>query len=228
VSEDYESRIDTPVWDWPVRVGHWVIVSLVATVLATGLTGGESVMVWHMRTGETLLALVLFRILWGFAGSRNARFATFVRGPRAALRYLRSFRLPSREAYATHNPLGGWMVIALLVALLVQCCLGLFANDEVLVEGPLAKFVTQDMSDALSALHRRGWWVVAGLASVHIVAALWYFVALDDNLIYSMVSGTKKLPAAVADASAASASTARALLLLALCALAVWWTVSRL
>ena len=221
-------EVETAVWDWPVRVGHWSIVALVATLLFTGLTGGSAVMVWHMRAGEALLALVLFRILWGFAGSRNARFATFVRGPGAALRYLRSFKLPAREAHATHNPLGGWMVIALLVALLAQCCLGLFTHDDVSTEGPLVKLVSEDLSDTLSMLHRRGWWVVAGLASVHIFAALWYFVALDENLIYPMVSGTKTLPAAIADGSAARASTARALVLLALCAMAVGWTVSRL
>ncbi len=120
-----------------MRIVHWTIVALVAVLLATGLYGGAAVMVWHMRAGEALLALVLFRILWGFAGSANARFASFVRGPRMVLRYLRSLARPPQPLHATHNPAGGWMVVALLAVLLIQCGLGLFTHDDVMTEGPL-------------------------------------------------------------------------------------------
>ncbi|MEO8346867.1 MAG: cytochrome b/b6 domain-containing protein [Betaproteobacteria bacterium] len=228
MNDTQAEKIEIAVWDWPVRVVHWSLVALVATSITTGLTGGEATMVWHMRAGETLLALVLFRILWGFVGSRNARFTSFLRGPAKVTAYLKSVLRPPRTQHAAHNPIGGWMVVALLVALLAQCCLGLFTHDEVMSEGPLVKLVSENLSDVLSWLHRRGWWVVAGLASVHIVAVTWYFVALDENIVYPMVSGTKKLPPAAGNSSDAAASTSRALMLLALCALAVWWTVNRL
>ena len=217
---------EVAVWDWPVRVVHWAIVALVATLLATRLFGGNAVMVWHMRAGEVLLALVIFRIVWGFAGSRNARFAAFVRGPRAVLRYLRSLARPTHPIHATHNPAGGWMVVVLLAALLIQCCLGLFTHDDVMTEGPLVWRVSEDLSDVLSALHRRGWWLVAGLATVHIVAVVAFFLVRDDNLINPMFSGTKSLPRGTADPSGAKASTARALALLAVCAFAVGWLVT--
>jgi cytochrome b len=225
-----EKTVDalTAVWDWPVRIVHWAVVALVAILVTTGLIGGASIMEWHMRAGEALLALVLFRILWGFAGSRNARFGSFVRGPRKVVHYARSMLRPPRQVYAAHNPTGGWMVIALLLALLVQCCLGLFAHDDVMTEAPLAKLISEDLSDALSKLHRRGWWVVVALASVHIAAILAYLVAWRENLIYPMISGAKALPPALADSSGAKASTPRALVMLALCALAVWWAVTRL
>jgi cytochrome b len=218
---------EVAVWDWPVRVVHWVMVALVMVLLATGLSGGSAVMVWHMRAGEALLALVLFRILWGFAGSENARFSSFVRGPRAVMRHLRSLFRPPHQLHATHNPAGGWMVVALLVVLLLQCGLGLFTHDDVMTEGPLVGLVSEDLSDVLGALHRRGWWLVAGLASVHILAVVLLLLVRDDNLIYPMFSGTKSLPQGTANPSGATASTARALALLALCAFAVGWLVTR-
>jgi cytochrome b len=215
------------VWDWPVRAVHWSIVLLVAALITTGLIGNE-MLVWHMRCGATLLALVLFRILWGFVGSGNARFASFVRGPGAVVAYVRSIVRPPHEVHATHNPIGGWMVIALLLALLFQASTGLFTNDDILNDGPLVKLISKDLSDSISSLHRRGWWIVAGLAAVHILAVVSYFFVLDENLIYPMVSGEKVLPVRVADPAAAVASTTKAVVLLALCGAVVWWVVNRL
>ena len=215
------------VWDWPVRVVHWSIVLLVATMITTGLIGNEA-LVWHMRCGQVLLALVIFRILWGFAGSANARFATFVRGPRAVIEYARSLIRPPHHAHATHNPLGGWMVVALLLVLLVQATTGLFTNDDVLSEGPLVKFISKDRSDWIGTWHRRGWWLLVGLASVHILAVIAYFLHLGEDLVQPMVSGAKMLPPRLHRPHDAIASTPRALVLLALCALAVWWVCNRL
>lgn len=226
MTENSRDVVEVAVWDWPVRVVHWAIVALVAMLLATGLSGGNAVMAWHMRAGEVLLALVLFRIAWGFAGSRNARFASFVRGPRAVLRYLRSLVRPPHVVHTTHNPAGGWMVVVLLAALLIQCSLGLFTHDDVMTEGPLVGRVSDDLSDVLGALHRRGAWLVAGLATVHIAAVVAFFRVRDDNLIYPMFSGTKSLPRGTADPAAAKASTARALALLVCCASAVGWLVT--
>jgi cytochrome b len=228
MSEDMNAAVDVAVWDWPVRVVHWAIVVFVAALLATGLLGGDAILAWHMRAGEALLALVLFRVLWGFFGSRNARFASFVRGPAAVLAYAKSVLHPPRETHATHNPPGGWMVVALLLALLAQACTGLFTNDDVLTDGPLVRWITKDLSDAISTLHRRGWWLVAALAALHIAVVVTYVVALKDNLVRPMVSGVKRLPRAAADPAGAAASSGRAVALLALCAVAVWWTVSRL
>jgi len=225
--EPREPRIEVPVWDWPVRVVHWAIALLVAALLTTGLVGNDA-LTWHMRCGETLLALVLFRVIWGFVGSRNARFPSFVHGPRAVVAYIRSLVRPPHQVHATHNPLGGWMVVALLLALLFQAGTGLFTNDDILADGPLVKLVTKDLSDLISSLHRRGWWAVAGLAGLHIVAVLSYFFVLDDNLVYPMVSGEKVLPVGMAEPAAAVASTTRAVVLLAACGAAVWWVVNRL
>jgi len=227
MTQPVDVTVEVPVWDWPVRVVHWAMVVLVVVSLTTGLIGSE-MLVWHMRSGETLLALLLFRIAWGFIGSSNARFASFVRGPAAVFAYCRSVVRPPHQIHSTHNPVGGWMVIALLLALLFQVSTGLFTNDDILYDGPLVKLISKDLSDAISSLHRRGWWVVAGLSVLHIVAVLSYLMVLRDNLVYPMVHGRKALPALGANPAGAAASTTRALVVLALCGAAVWWTVNRL
>jgi cytochrome b len=223
---DEPPLIEVAVWDAAVRVVHWLIVVLLLVLVPTGLAGNDW-LAWHMRAGYTMLTLVLFRVAWGFCGSRSARFAQFVRGPRAALRYARGLARRVHEVHATHNPLGAWMVVALLVALLAQCALGLFTNDDVLYEGPLAKHITKDLSDTLSSLHRRGWWVVVALACVHIGAVAAYYALLRDNLVRPMLTGRKRLPQSRADPALASASMAFACGLLALCAFGVWWLVTR-
>lgn len=220
-------REPVAVWDWPVRVVHWSMVLLLVLLLITGLRGGDALQ-WHMRFGQALLALVLFRVLWGFVGSRNARFRAFVRGPRAAARYVRSRVRGTPEIHATHNPIGGWMVIALLVAMLVQIGTGLFTNDDILWDGPLAKHVSKDTSDALASFHRRFAWVVVTLAALHVLAVVAYLAVFRENLARAMVDGMKSLPADLADPSAASASSVKAMVLLAACGLAVWFVLHRL
>jgi cytochrome b len=213
------------VWDWPVRIVHWAMVALLIVLLTTATIGGDA-MAWHMRAGEAMLALVLFRVIWGFVGSRYARFSSFVRGPRAVIAYARSIFAPPHEVHAGHNPLGGWMVILLLLALLFQTATGLFTNDDVLTDGPLVRTITKDLSDTISTLHRRNAWIVGALATAHIGAVLFYLIALKENLISPMLHGAKTLPAAHA-AATTDRNNARAAVLFAICAGAVWWVVTR-
>jgi cytochrome b len=215
----------TRVWDWPVRLVHWAMVLLLSTLLIMAKIGG-SAMAWHMRAGEAMLALVLFRVVWGFAGSRYARFASFVRGPRAVLAYARSVFRPPHELHVGHNPLGGWMVIALLLALLFQTGTGLFTNDDVLTEGPLVRLISKDLSDTISSFHRRNAWIVVALASTHIGAVLFYLFALKENLIKPMLHGAKTLPATHAIAGGGGANSVKAAIWFAACAAAVWWLVT--
>jgi cytochrome b len=216
----------TRVWDWPVRLVHWAMVILLIVLLTTAKIGGDA-MTWHMRAGEAMMALVLFRVVWGFAGSRYARFASFVRGPRAVMAYARSLTKPPHELHVGHNPLGGWMVIALLLALLFQTGTGLFTNDDVLTEGPLARLISKDLSDTISSFHRLNVWIVVTLACAHIGAVLFYLFALKENLIKPMLHGAKALPSANVVADRDGASSIKALVLFAACAAAVWWIVTR-
>jgi cytochrome b len=226
MTEPWPPTVPLPVWDLPQRVAHWAMVALLILLVVTAKLHGGA-MEWHVRAGETMLTVVLFRVLWGFCGSRHARFSTFVRGPAAVLAYTRSLLRPPHAQFTGHNPLGGWMVVLLLVALLVQATLGLFANDDIATEGPLARFISKDLSDAISSLHRRNAWFVLALASVHVAAALFYLVRFRENLIRPMIDGIKHVPAAMLDSGRSRASPARAPALFALCALEAWLLVRR-
>jgi cytochrome b len=183
------------VWDLPVRLVHWAIVLLFFFQLASGNLGG-TIMSWHALSGYGLLVLVLFRILWGFGGGTHARFASFVTGPAATFRFAK--RLFSQEAVPQlgHNPLGGWMVIALVASLAVQTTTGLFANDGVSVEGPLAALVSLDASNEISFVHRWNVKVLLALSVLHVAGVLFHLVAKRDNLIGAMFTGVKRVPEA--------------------------------
>jgi cytochrome b len=168
---------------------------------------------------------VLFRIAWGFVGSRHARFSSFVRGPRRVLAYARSMRRGEKDVHAGHNPLGGWSAVALLALLLVQATSGLFANDDVATEGPLVRLVSKDLSDTVTWYHRRSGWALWTLVGVHVAAVLYYQLAYGESLIRPMITGATTLPRRLADAAADRTASGRALLLLAIAALAVWWIV---
>jgi cytochrome b len=214
------------VWDWPVRAFHWTLLGLVAFSVFTVKAGGTW-MEWHMRSGYAVLALLAFRVLWGFAGTRWARWSTFVRGPATALRYARTLVASPHETSVGHNPLGGYMVVVLVAALLVQAITGLFANDDILTEGPLAKLISKDLSDRLTSVHGFNEWVLYALVAVHVLAVLFHRVRFDERLVTAMFTGVKKLPERFAGAGIGATPHARALVLAALCALAVWWLVTK-
>jgi cytochrome b len=142
---------------------------------------------WHFRSGYTILALLVFRLMWGCAGNRHARFASFVRGPRAIASYLAGRDSPGDG----HSPLGGWSVLAMLSVLLVQAGAGLFANDAIVNEGPLAKLVSAAASDRLTTIHRWGEKALIALVALHVGAACYYLVVRRRNLIAPMVSGDR-------------------------------------
>lgn len=181
------------VWDAAVRLFHWALVILVVTSVTTGLTGGNA-MAWHERSGITILSLLLFRWLWGFAGSTTARFGDFLHGPRRVLEFV-GLVLRNRPAHVTgHNPLGGWMVLFLLLSLTLQTVTGLFADDEIFTSGPLAHLVSGSTTDLMTSIHGTNAWVLITLAGVHVAALLFHLVVRRENLTRSMVTGSKPWP----------------------------------
>jgi len=208
------------VWDAPVRLFHWLLVALVTVSIVTGLEGANY-MHWHLRSGYAILVLLLFRLAWGFAGGTYARFASFVRGPRAVLDYLRGrgTRTPG------HNPLGGLSVLAMLAVLLLQTATGLFANDDIFTEGPLYKLVSKETSDFLTTVHKYNYYVICGLIALHFTAVVYYFVAKDDNLLLPMINGWKQSASVPADFRPGSVGLAA--VLLAVAAVVVWFIVTR-
>ena len=215
------------VWDAPVRLFHWLLVLLFAFMFFSGKSGSEWIE-WHMRAGYAILALVLFRIVWGFVGSTHARFSSFLAGPAACIECLKHLLARKPSPYPGHNPLGGWMVLVLLLALLVQTGTGLFANDDLLSEGPLVALISKATSDQLTVIHVWNFNLLLALAGVHLIAVLYHAGFMKENLIGAMFTGVKRLPAGAAGGVVARfASPWLALVLLAVAAFAVYLIVKR-
>lgn len=207
------------VWDLPLRLFHWSLAATVTTGIGAGLLGELDL---HVRCGQISLALLLFRLVWGFVGPEHARFSSFVRGPRAIASYARSLLRGPHQFHAGHNPLGGMVVMLMLALLLAQAVSGLFANNDIATEGPLARFISKAASDAISTLHRRNGWFLIGLIVLHVGAVFAYLLKFRDNLIKPMVTGAKLLPAGMSAKGISASRVGLAALVLGLAALVVW------
>ena len=214
--------VKVKVWDGWVRAGHWLVAGLVGLSWWSAETGRMEL---HVTSGYLILSWLLFRLAWGFLGSETARFGRFLRSPAAALGHLRHLfrREPDREI--GHNAAGGWMVLALLAALLLQAGSGLFADDDILTRGPLAGFVSGETSYFLTTLHGWNFNLILALVGLHVAAVLLYALAKRQDLVRPMVTGNKRLPEGTA--APRFAPLWRGALVAGLAA-AIVWGVSRL
>ena len=175
------------IWDAPIRIVHWLMAILVAI---SWWTAENNELEYHRYSGYVLLGLLAFRIYWGFAGTWTARFTNFVKGPGAILGYLRG----TRPETAGHNPLGALSVIALLLLLIAQIALGLFAVDVDGIEsGPLSHLVSFDAGRECAELHEDLFDVLFVFILLHIAAVLYYLVVKRQNLIGAMIHGKRNL-----------------------------------
>jgi cytochrome b len=199
------------VWDLPIRLCHWTLVALIATLWVSASNGWMAV---HYVCGVAALVLVSFRIAWGFLGSTTARFADFAASPGRVLAYLRTLRGGGDSRHAGHNPAGGWMVLVFLVLILAQAALGLFANDEFDFKGPLAEWISGKRSDLLTRVHVFLFNAILVCIWVHVCAISFYALVKRDNLVGPMVHGTKPAERLPAGLRLSFAPTARALAVL--------------
>lgn len=196
-----QSQSKQRVWDLPTRLFHWALVLLVVFQVLTAEFGPrwdkEGWYKLHFWGGYAILALLLFRIAWGFAGSTTARFGHFVKGPGAGIAYLRGLLSTRTHPEIGHNAVGGWMVVALILGLLVQVMTGLFATDTDMgySAGPLAKFASESVGNGATKIHH--YWInlLYLMVALHVSASLFYFVVKKQNLVGPMFSGDKLLPA---------------------------------
>jgi cytochrome b len=198
---------------------HWSLASLVLVSLVSIKVGGNWVQ-WHFYSGYAILTLILWRILWGFAGPRYSRFSSFPPSPARCIAYLRG-RLAGIQL--GHSPLAAFSVYALLLVVAAQAAGGLFVNDDIASEGPMAKFVSKALSDSITTLHRLNENVILGLVVLHLLAIVVYLLKKNENLIGPMIGGDKELAVDPAQAAALSAQDTtnvrvRALVLLAISA----------
>jgi len=214
------------IWDAPVRIVHWLMVLLIAISWRSAESGA---MDYHRYSGYALLGLLIFRILWGFLGSTTARFASFVRGPRAILAYVRG--TPGRVEHHEpsppgHNPIGALSVIALLLLLVTQVVLGLFAVDVDGIEsGPLSTYVSFETGRACAHWHGTVFNVLICFIALHVAAVLFYLLFKRQNLISAMIHGRREYPATAAPEIEVG-STGWLLAIVAFAGLIVWLVAS--
>ena len=208
------------IWDLPTRLFHWTLALCVVALIVTAKLGGNA-MNWHLRLGYAVLALLVFRLLWGLVGGHWSRFASFFPTPGRLLRYLSGRSTP--EETAGHTPLGALSVFALLGVLAVQVTTGLMSDDEIAFAGPLTARVSGDAVSAATGWHA-GWgqWLVIGLVALHVLAVVYYQLR-RKGLVRAMLVGDKRLAQPVPASRDGARTRLLALLLLALGACIAWW-----
>lgn len=183
-----------PVWDVATRLFHWALVSLIVLAYFTNKFAGTIGFQWHKITGYAILTLIVFRVLWGIAGSSTSRFASFFR-PFSAPGYLVSLARGKSRHYLGHNPAGAMMVMTLLLVVAAQAISGLFTADDVdmmLFSGPFASKVAESNVEMFGRFHRIGFYLILALAVVHILVNITYALFRRDGMIKAMVTGHKK------------------------------------
>ena len=185
------------IWDAPTRLFHWLLVLLIPL---QWWTAREEMLALHRQIGLVVLGLLLFRLVWGLIGSSTARFAVFLKGPRAVADYVRGHAPPA----IGHNPLGGWSVVVMLAALAVHVALGLFASDEDGLEsGPLAHLLSYDASERAAELHEQSFELLLVLIGLHLAAILFYALVPRRRLVVPMITGRGDAPPGAAPMAAA-------------------------
>lgn len=179
------------IWDLPTRLFHWLLAATVIALVVTAKLGGNA-MNWHLLLGHVMLALLLFRLLWGLVGGRWSRFASFIHAPSALLRHLRGQGAESDSA--GHSPLGALSVLAMLAVLIAQVGSGLLSDDEIAFSGPLSRFVSGGTVAQATAYHAHwGQYLLYALVALHLLAIVFY-AWRGRGLVRAMVTGTNSCP----------------------------------
>lgn len=212
------------VWDRATRAFHWTLAVTVAICWLT--SEAEGALFWtHSVSGYAILLLVLFRLTWGVLGGRHARFEDFVCGWAAVRDHARRLLTLTPPRHIGHNPLGGWMILALLAGLALVVVTGLFAADDG-DAGPYAMLVKPGVAEALSEVHETLASFLLFLIVLHVLGVLAYSLLGRENLVRALWTGIKRVPTNDPENDAPEPSAWRLILALILSAMglaAVIW-----
>jgi len=179
------------VWDPLVRAFHWLLVIGFFTAYFTE----DDFLTVHVYAGYTVLALILVRLVWGFIGSRNARFSSFVTAPRVAWQYVKDTLMFRAKRYLGHNPAGGAMIVLLLISLLITTMTGLAAYGASETAGPLAGWlgnIGETGEDVIKEVHEFFANFTVFLVVIHVAGVIFESLAHRENLVRAMVNGYKQ------------------------------------
>ena len=185
---DKQTRL---VWDWPLRLFHWVLAVTVIGAWLSGQFGGFDWQDAHSYFGFTALGLLIFRVVWGFVGPRHARFSALVPKPRGLAQELRDLPRGGGSESAGHSSLASLAVMAMLLAVLVQAVSGLFMTDDVFFEGPWRAMVESDTAKIFEEAHHTASTIIAVLVGLHIFAIAYYRFRKGRRLVGPMIHGRK-------------------------------------
>lgn len=203
------------IWDRHTRLFHWLLVLAFSFSLTTGLLGDIDLMEWHMISGYCILGLLVFRGLTGFFGKDYGHFSRFPLSPGSVLNYIKG-----QNDYPGHNPLGSWMVVVMLVALLLQALSGLMTTDDIFVDGPWVMWASDEWVSWAGQLHGLMFRVLIALVVFHLLAILFYRVVKQQHLVGAMITGNKLKED---DNEAATQLSIGRLVLLAVIAITATW-----
>ena len=173
------------IWEWPLRVWHWLLVFCITGSLATGLSGDIGLMDWHLRLGYCACGLLVFRLLWGFIGGCYSRWRNYWPSPTKIIDHFRG-----AAEQTPHTAPGVGLVLVMLGAIAVQALTGLYTTDDIFIEGPLVRGADEDLVSTMSAIHHRIYYLVIAAISIHLTAHLVYGLK-GSRLPLSMFTGRK-------------------------------------
>jgi cytochrome b len=215
-----ETPAGTParLWDGPTRLVHWALVVLIGF---SWWSAEEGKMEWHRWSGYAVAGLVLFRLIWGFAGAGSSRFSGFVKGPKATFSYLRTLHRRTPSETPGHNPLGAFSVVAILAVLTIQIVSGLYAVDiDAFEGGPLSDKISFDFGRRVAGWHELSFTILQILVLLHLAAIVFYAVYKRSNLVGPMITGRRRF---ATDPGIAFAPLWRAALAALVAAGLAWW-----
>lgn len=214
------------VWDLPTRLFHWMLAASIVALVVTANMGGNA-MEWHLRLGHLVLALLMFRVLWGFAGGYWSRFSTFIPSPARCMRYLRGQATAADRV--GHNPLGALSVIAMLLIVGMQVGTGLVSDDEIAFAGSLVRFVSGDTIAWATSWHTSwGQWLIYAAVGRHIAAIAYYSLVKHEKLVPAMLHGDKlNQPAELPASRDGWRAIVPACFFAAACAIMAYWVWTR-
>lgn len=175
----------TLIWEWPLRVWHWLFALCIGGSLVTGLSGDIGWMDWHLRSGYCACGLLLFRLLWGFFGGAYSRWRNYRPSPTRIVQHFRG-----AATTGAHTAPGIALVLLLLGAVLVQAVTGLFTTDDIFIEGPLVRYADDAVVSTMTAIHHRAFYLVIAAIAIHLSAHLVYGLR-GSRMPLSMFSGRK-------------------------------------
>lgn len=179
------------IWDLPLRLFHWSMVIMVTIAAVTGYFFEDWWLDVHVYAGYVLACLLVFRLIWGFVGSYYSRFHTFPLSPVSVFKHLKNLLKGKSEQHVGHNPVGAWMIVALLTTLILLVVTGFLVWGGEENNGPLASVVGYQVGEWSEDIHEVLAGVLMAVIGIHILGVLVETVIFKHPLIKAMITGRK-------------------------------------